>query len=399
MKLFKPSHAVLLKQSCERAFNFFILILLIGILSDEACDNFIIDSTSGLFPMFGKWLVYLLLVLQIIFSPIQSGISDVYCRKKSLIVSISATTLSVILLSMSLKLGFFLLVLAIIIKGVFGNTLPISLAGLADVSRHNNFRFTLALAICFLAVGSWGLLYLMPIVSYTTILIVVLSLSVFSLFLIVFCFADVKDQHAIGVSEKTFAILKKEFIDLGVLVTRPTTILILLTFFFSEFALFQILLRIEVYKDGLFMFIPLGLGIGYTLGTISLKFVRMEDKPTLYLGLVLCVVFILVLYVASLLFPPSKMLVSVFCGLYTFGMAFFTPSLFSFFTNRSAVHEVGKVYGIFESTDSLATVATLLVVFNTRGISSSGVFLISTAATIISGLFMIYLFKYTKKLA
>lgn len=122
-------------------------MLLYLVFVDESVDNFAINVSSKIF-VENNFFVYFLLGLQIIFAPLQAGFSDYYLRKRSLIISVVSTLLSVVLFKFALTYSFLLVIFAISIKGIMGNSMPIAWAGIADETRNNNFRFALALSIC-----------------------------------------------------------------------------------------------------------------------------------------------------------------------------------------------------------------------------------------------------------
>src|ERR1700722_12078767 len=131
----------------KRFFYSVAFLPLFFVLLDEAADTYLIHTSSEILSenhsVQEKALIYILLGLQIIFSPLQGGFSDYYLRRKSIIVSLSATLVSVLLLRISDSYGIVFLVSSIVLKGVLGNTLPIAWAGIADITSGKNVRFAL----------------------------------------------------------------------------------------------------------------------------------------------------------------------------------------------------------------------------------------------------------------
>ncbi|MGC1879147.1 MAG: hypothetical protein WA347_01860 [Rhabdochlamydiaceae bacterium] len=80
--------------------NKFLVLILLFIAFDVICDNYIAGSFSNESTIREFGVFVGLLFLQIIFSPIQAGVSDFYGRKISLIVSIFFSLLSLIVLTM-----------------------------------------------------------------------------------------------------------------------------------------------------------------------------------------------------------------------------------------------------------------------------------------------------------
>jgi len=144
-----------------------IYLSMIFMLFDVACNNIILGSFDKETPVKELFLFIGLLVLQIIASPIQTGVSDFYGRKKSLIISLSATLISLIILFFhnSILINyFFILILISIVKGLFGNSSPIVWAVIGDTDGKEE-RWLFAISTAAYAIG------------YLTVLFMNLSLS------------------------------------------------------------------------------------------------------------------------------------------------------------------------------------------------------------------------------
>ncbi len=103
-----------------------------------------------------------MLVLQIFSAPIQAGFSDFYCRKKSIIVSLAFSCLSLIILvffKSKNTLSLTPLVLVLFMNGIFGNTIPLAWSAVADTQK-TNLRFSLALTT-----GAYSIAYMLLAVS------------------------------------------------------------------------------------------------------------------------------------------------------------------------------------------------------------------------------------------
>ena len=83
-------------SSTKQKLSIYFTIVLI--IFDVVCDSLILNSFSKETPFKEFALFFLLVFLQIIASPMQSGISDHYGRKKSLTITLSATLLSLVIL-------------------------------------------------------------------------------------------------------------------------------------------------------------------------------------------------------------------------------------------------------------------------------------------------------------
>jgi MFS family permease len=125
----------------------YLPILIFCILANVVGDNSILRVFGNQTPLLALILPTIMIILQILAAPLQAGFSDFYCRRKSLIVSLSFTSLSLIILVFFKSkdlLTVFPLVLVALMNGIFGNTVPLAWAALADMQK-TNLRFSLAL--------------------------------------------------------------------------------------------------------------------------------------------------------------------------------------------------------------------------------------------------------------
>jgi hypothetical protein len=83
-----------LSKRSPEARNLFLPLLILFILADILCDNFLLQKFNNDTGFKSFSILIGFLCLQIVISPLQAGFSDFYCRKKSLIVSLSASLLS-----------------------------------------------------------------------------------------------------------------------------------------------------------------------------------------------------------------------------------------------------------------------------------------------------------------
>ena len=374
-----------------------LFFLLYFVFLDEAANNLLITDSSKRFP-YESILIYIMQGLQIVFSCLQAGFSDYYLRRKSLIFSITATIVALVIFKFSITYGAFFIISSIVFKGIFGNTLPIAWAGISDLTRANNFRFALALSICALAVGSWGSLFVIPLMKgstffYCTLIIVSIGL------ILVFCFfRDREDLPKAHFLEKKsfFRLISDECLGIYFLAKKPVIALVLVTFLFSEISFYQILFRIEVFSTYYCLVtVPFAIGVGYTLGTIVLKYIKSGDKFVSSLGLLFSFIgIILIVFLNKINHenPTSFTLLFIF---YSFGYAFFTPALFSLITPKDHPHLQGKIYGILESVDSLASLLTFVMIFNTKTLSCNSVFLFSLLMISLCALLFIFVCKWS----
>lgn len=392
-------------SSLSRLFFYLLTaILLFLVFSDEVNNTFLINESSKLLTKTSAintdTVVYLLLILQILFSPIQAGLSDYYLRRKSLIFSTGCTLLALIFFQISVNKGIIYLLFAILIKGVGGNTLPIAWAGIADITKGSNFRFILALSICALAIGSWGTLLFTPGSSLEFFFTVSLAFILISIFLSIYPFKDTRISEPRKEAEKIspVQVLKKEIISIFHLSKTPFILFTLICFLFSEISFYQVLFRVEVLSSyTCFAQVPLSIGLGYMSGTAILGLLKTEDKYVCLAGLIIS---FLSIFLISISFIFEFVNIFIFIALfscYSLGFALFTPSLFSMINPKEQPHLQGKIYGILESTDSLASLLTFCLVFFLNKISCGLALLISTFFIFLTALLFPIVYKKTPR--
>jgi MFS family permease len=137
--------------------NRYLPILVFCILANVVGDNSILRMFNTQKPLIALILSTGMIGLQILSAPIQAGFSDFYCRKKSLIVSLTFSCLGLIILvffkSRNL-LSIFPLIVVLVMNGMFGNTIPLAWGALADTQKKN-LRFSLALTT-----GAYSIAYM-----------------------------------------------------------------------------------------------------------------------------------------------------------------------------------------------------------------------------------------------
>lgn len=163
------------------------------------CNNYFLNifsslSASSRFQELGFYLFFL--IVQIIFSPIQSGYSDFYCRKKSLVFALSCSALSLVPAFFYFKHvlpPIILLTAMALIKGVFGNNLPLSWAGIAD-TQTSNVRLSLALSTSAIALGYLGLISLNSIFGSESLSVVICFIFIALSCICIKKFIDIRDK-------------------------------------------------------------------------------------------------------------------------------------------------------------------------------------------------------------
>lgn len=374
---------------------FFLLILLYSIFCSTLFNYFIIDTSSRIFPLISKQTTYYLVIVQVFFAILQATISDLFCRRKSLITSLLATGFCLFLYLLTVKLSSgFLLVVTVIFLGVLGNVVPIAWAALADISSLRSFRFTLTLSIFSIAVGAYGALIVEPILSFKTFFVVnliSLSVGIFGSFFFKDIKADLKNKRSVKIMKG----LWNEIVHLKVLLSRPLNLLAFASFFFSEVAFYQIFFRVEALHNNysLNSAVPYTVAIGYSIGSWIMKIVHTNERQVAFHG----IAFIIISMLLTSIFAISNILTAtLFAILFTtlnIGVAIFTPSIFALISPVNQPHEQGKIFGLLDSVESCATLLSFAFIFLLRNIQIQPIFFVSLGFWILSALFLLFLSK------
>lgn len=358
-------------HSSLRIPNIYLPLLLSFILIDEVSNNYIYN----VFSTYSGIKVFLLyssfLLVQIIGSPIQAGYSDFYCRKKSLIISLSSSFLSIILTVLSIINSYFalpLLALVILTKGGLGNNLPLSWAGIAD-TQTRNFRFSLGLSTAAMALGYF---ILVLISDFFNGMQAAFIMSIIFIILIYSCikkFKDIRDmqtkdifnERSIRISFLGAIVMEIKLLINNFLKIRRTR-KALLAFMLWEISFYTALivdadLQIKDFKN-----LSISILIGYLFGVLILKFSsRKSDHEMIKIGYILSIISLIPIFLLSP-FITTKILMMPCYFVYSLAAAFLAPSLFSILSKERAIHEQGKIYGLIDSTDTVAfLIATLSV--------------------------------------
>ncbi|MBY0529444.1 MAG: hypothetical protein K2P51_04560 [Rhabdochlamydiaceae bacterium] len=154
----------------------FLPILMFCILASVIGNNSILRIFGAQPPLIALVLSTTMIVLQIFAAPVQAGFSDFYCRKKSLIVSLVFSCLSLILLIFFKTrnlLSIAPLVLVVLMNGILGNTIPLAWAALADTQKKN-LRFSLALTT-----GAYSIAYM--ILAFSNLFVLSNTIWIFAI--------------------------------------------------------------------------------------------------------------------------------------------------------------------------------------------------------------------------
>ena len=351
----------------------YLPLLLLFIAVDEVCANFIYNSFDSLQKNWERTFYFGFLVIQIIAAPIQSGFSDFYLRKKSLITALAFSAVGISLLFFYTEnsiLPMVFLSLAVIIKGTVGNTLPIAWAGMAD-TQIKNFRFSFGLSTASIATGYLALLFLSKTFSQNKNLFIILSMVLISLYLCKKSFFDSKDinhqknnkkftlAHFLVMIKSEIRLIFTNFLSTKVIRNGLLTFLLWETSFYTPH-----LLDIDL-KLAEFNFVALSMILGYLSGVMFVRYAlkKAKDSSLIKTGLIISILsFIPILFFADQV-QNIRLLMTPCYFFYSIGSAFLVPSFFSIILQEHKPHEQGKLCGLMDSTDTLAFLMAVLFSF------------------------------------
>lgn len=312
--------------------------------------------------------------LQIIFAPLQAGLSDFYCRKKSIIFCLVCITISTCVSSLY-NYRPDLLILAALLFGIAGNLVSISRAGLLDlIFPHQHFRFYIGLSTVAIALGycfSAILFRILPI--FVILLLVILGLMA-GIFIAHFYFIDIKDTQPFRHREK-FSLSREVYSLWNDLLSKPLFLLIFLTYFFLEVAFYEMFFDYTAMSADSFLFSVVVMSLGYIMGAFIIKTHNLTDETWLKIGF-FCSFITLILFISI---PIDRLLFLrlTFFVLFSLGYGLSIPCLFSLLSKQEASHSQGRIYGLIDSFDASALLISYLVngSFTTNPLPSKSTFI------------------------
>jgi MFS family permease len=336
--------------------NKFLLPLLFFILMDEVCNNFIFNQFLRFTHKNEIIFSIIFLLLQIVISPIQAGYSDFYCRKKSLIISLFASSLSVFCVYISALYFYPILFLsiAILIKGFFGNTLPLAWAALAD-TQTRNFRFSLGLSTSAIAFGYLTLIFIGNSIPELKSNLLILFIFLLLTLLCTLFFVDIRDKsNNEKFKNQNKSIIREIKLIINDFLKNGKTIKALATFLFWELSFYSTHFLDVDLKLQKFRFLTLSMASGYVVGVVFLKFLNKNNFDMIKIGYYISTFSPIPVFICYYCFEDLKILMIPCYFLYSLGFAFLVPSLFSILSMERSSHEQGKIYGLIDSTDTIA---------------------------------------------
>lgn len=360
-----------------------MILVVIFIFADILCENYIgiiYDKQSAVQQLL---LFFGFALLQIFFAPIQSGFSDLYGRKKSLVVSLSFSLLSLIFVyiyNQNTLLGF-LLISATLSKGALGNTLPISLAVMADVQNKNyrlSFAFsTAAYAFAYLFLSSANgtisdnNLNIYLIISFVLIIIACLKL-----------FYDAEDKlseyNSNHENRSMLFILKNESRLVVNDFKNTDTRKALIAFFLWELSLYSILLTQVDFNINKTNHIAEIMMIGYLTGVCILMLCRKaRDEKIIKFGYFISFSSLIPYFLLFLFINNHEYIIRICYFFHTLGNAFLSPAFLSILAKERKPHERGRMYGMTDSVDTCGYLCAAIAIILYKALNLELIYLIS----------------------
>jgi len=356
-----------MKKTKFRFLNIYLVLLLSFLFSDEICSNYILADFSQ-FPSGKEFILYMAFLVTVIFlSPIQSAISDLHCRKKSLMVALSFSTISIFIIFISnifhyTFLSFFLIILT---KGGLGNTLPLSLAGVAD-TQSGDTRLAMGFCTGAMAAGYLALILFEKFFHKTALPIFLIILFFVIIFLCFKFFYDIRDKGGkttlkpsgnskwkVLLKERKLIFHEIKLISIELKCKRARRALI--TFLLWEVSQYSIhMLNVDL-QIRQFSNLTASMASGYLIGIFILKLSRkFSDSRMIRVGYSVCLLSILPFFFFTPVVNNTRILMLACYFFYNLGTVFLAPSLFSILAKEREPHEQGKIFGLLESTDTIA---------------------------------------------
>lgn len=343
-----------------------IFLVFIFIFADIICENFIgIIYNQQATNSFILFLIFIL--LEIFFAPIQAALSDRYGRRKSLIISLFFSLLSLGLVYQFNKNSdcFYLLILATIAKGAFGNTLPIALAIIAD-TKHKNYRLLFAFSTAAYAGAYLMLASASNNPNYSNIEInqVLLFLFVLTIIFCSFLFSRA-DQEAetLKGARSVFFLVRDETRLLAKDINHIPTRKALAAFFFWELSLYIILVSQIDFQINKTARVAETMMWGYLIGVVLLIFCyKFKDKTVIKAGYYISFFSLVPYFILYKIVTDQASVLRICYFFHALGNALLSPSLLSILAKERNANEHGRIYGLTDSVDTIGYLCAALAI-------------------------------------
>lgn len=357
---------------------------------DVICENVLIIVNDQQSHFLATLLLVFFLIFEVFFAALQSGLSDFFGRRNSLIASFIVSIVSLLCLFVyNLHWGFsiYFLIIALGIKSIWGNTIPMAFAAIVDTQKRDH-RGAFALASSTYSLGFITLVLINMFFKTSSLsesnffhIIFAGAIILIALVLNISRFQDFSDrsahfpEHTNIVKTHNFFVTfcklsKKEIKSIIKEIKKPLTRTSLLAYFLWEISMYSIIISQIDLNFGTSQKITLTMMAGYLTGIFILKLkpcIRVKDMKMITTGYLFAFFSLIPYFVLFKFLKTNNLFLIGGCYfLHAVGNAFLSPSVISIITKNRLVHEQGKILGLVESIDNLAfLIATLAVMFYT----------------------------------
>jgi MFS family permease len=350
---------------------YYLSLVFLFMFGDIICNNNVLKSAAGEKQTISFISFLFLSILQTFASPIQAAFSDLYCRKKSLVFSLIVSSISLILLYFFVHTGEYLLILLFFIislKGLAGNTLPLSFAAIADI-KNKNIRLFFGIATLPYTAAYFFLIFANK--TFSEPFSVLLSIGAFILFVALCClfFYDQRDKtnlekKVLSFDSSFLRKLKKEIEAIRESIRNLSNRMAFISYLLWEISLYSILLPYVDFGVKTFSTIGIAMLIGAGVAVLVLKFCEMiDDERLIKWGYNLSAYSLVPFFLIRLFTANFNFYILSACYFFhTMGNILLSASLFALMAKKTPPHECGKIYGLFDSVDTIAfLIASLFI--------------------------------------
>lgn len=359
-----------------------LLVIVFFVYVDIVCENVLVIVNDQLNHLKATIFLLCFSLLQVFFASLQSGLSDFFGRRKSLIVSFLFSISSLLLLliyNQFCSATILLLGAALLAKSVWGNTIPMAFAAIVDTQKKDH-RGAFAIASSTYSLGFITLIFL-NMISKSNLFHICFALVIIILALriTVTLFQDTSDQtahlpHYASIEETHSWVITFWKISVRELrliykeLKRPLTLVALLAYLMWEISMYSIIISQIDFNPGPAQRITFAMMVGYLVGVFILKLrpiIRVKDINMITTGYLISFSSLIPYFFLYKYFTTYSLILLGGCyALHAVGNAFLSPSILSIITKNRPIHDQGKILGLVESTDTIAfliaTVAVML---------------------------------------
>lgn len=356
-----------------------LLIIILFLYTDSLCENFLVIVNNNEVHLISLFFLFGFLILQIIFAPLQSGFSDFYGRKKSLIISLGVSVCSILFIYAYVSqvlTAISVLVFATTIKGVWGNTMPISFAAIAD-TQDGDYRASFALAS-----GTYALAFITLIgirkfsFGENALAYIVGGGLCISMLACIFRFKDSQDKIAhfpyqnspkfehklfdriLTIGKREIILIKKEF-------SLSLNKRALLSYILWEMSMYSILVsEVDLHRGEEHNFV-LSVTIGYLFGVAILRFNKIKkisDDILLSIGYYVSFFSLIPYFFLYVFIGNNGYLLGTCYFFHAIGNALLSSTIITVLVKGRSFRDQGKLLGLFESADTVALLISTAVV-------------------------------------